>query len=323
MIKPVIIIAGEPNSISSEIIFKSWKNRKKFNNKPILVIGSFKLLNSQNKKLNFNINLKKVDRKLINKNIYKNSLLVYDVDYNQKKPFEKITIKSNEYIFRCFEIALNLIKNKKIIGFINCPIAKETLFKKKDQGVTEYLAKKANIKNQEVMLIYNKNLSVSPITTHIQIKKVAKKITKRKILNKILTINNFYKKVLKKKPFIGVLGLNPHSFSSSKKSEEKVTIIPAIKEAKKRKISVFGPISPDSAFVSYKDSKINVLVGMYHDQVLSPFKSLFKYNAINITLGLPYIRISPDHGVGQNIMGKKIANPQSLIESIKFFNQIK
>ena len=62
---------------------------------------------------------------------------------------------------------------------------------------------------------------------------------------------------------------------------------------------------------------------MYHDQVLSPFKSLFKYNAINITLGLPYIRISPDHGVGQNIMGKKIANPQSLIESIKFFNQIK
>ena len=236
MIKPITIIAGEPNSISSEIIFKSWKNRKKFNNSPILVIGSFKLLNTQNKKLNFNINLKKIDKKLINKNIYKNSLLVYDVDYNQKKPFEKITEKSNNYIFKCFEIALDLIKSKKIIGFINCPIAKETLFKKKHQGVTEYLARKAHIKDQEVMLIYNKNLSVSPITTHIQLKKVPNKISKKKILTKILIINNFYKKILKKKPFIGVLGLNPHSFSSSRKSEEKIAISPAIKEAKKKKL---------------------------------------------------------------------------------------
>ena len=73
----------------------------------------------------------------------------------------------------------------------------------------------------------------------------------------------------------------------------------------------------------YKRYKLDVILGMYHDQVLSPFKALFEYNAINITLGLPYIRISPDHGVAENIIGKNIANPRSLIESIKFFNYIK
>ena len=79
-----------------------------------------------------------------------------------------------------------------------------------------------------------------------------------------------------------------------------------------------GPLSPDTAFLNFKD--YDVLVGMYHDQVLAPYKSLFKFNAINITLGIPYLRISPDHGVGKNIINKRLANPQSLIESVKFFN---
>ena len=228
MIKPIAIVAGEPNSISSEIIFKSWKKRKTFNSKPFFVIGNFKHLELQNRNLNFNIKIKKIKKNLINNNIYSNYLNVYDVDYKQEKPFQKITTRSNKYIFDCFKVAIDLAKTKKIIGFVNCPIAKETLFKKKHQGITEYLSKKAKAKNQEVMLIYNKNLSIVPVTTHIPLKNVVSQINKKKILNKIITINNFYKKILKKKPIIGVLGLNPHSFSSSKKSEEKKIISRAI-----------------------------------------------------------------------------------------------
>ena len=89
------------------------------------------------------------------------------------------------------------------------------------------------------------------------------------------------------------------------------------------KIKAIGPVPADTSFVIYKKNKINVIIGMYHDQVLTPFKALFNYDAINITLGLPFIRISPDHGTAHNILGKKIANPKSLIESIKFFNHIK
>ena len=92
---------------------------------------------------------------------------------------------------------------------------------------------------------------------------------------------------------------------------------------KKNKINVHGPISADSSFVNYKENKYDVIFGMYHDQVLTPFKAIYNYDAINITLGLPFIRISPDHGVAQDIAGKNIAVATSMIESIKFFNKIK
>ena len=173
------------------------------------------------------------------------------------------------------------------------------------------------------MLIYNKKLSVSPLTTHIPLSQVSNKMNKLKIIRKVKIINNFYKKIFKKNPNIAILGLNPHSFSPRKRSEEKEIIIPAIKNIKKTNIKVMGPISPDTSFMLFKQYKFDVILGMYHDQVLSPFKALFEYNAINITLGLPYIRISPDHGVAENIIGKNIASPKSLIESIKFFNYIK
>ena len=90
----------------------------------------------------------------------------------------------------------------------------------------------------------------------------------------------------------------------------------------KLRINVKGPIASDSSFMISKKYNFDVLIGMYHDQVLAPFKALYSFDAINITLGLSYIRVSPDHGTGEDIMGKKIANPESLIEAIKFFNRI-
>ena len=323
MIRPIAIVAGEPNSISSEIIFKIWKLRKKFIHKPLFIIGSFKLLDLQKKKLKYKINFKKIKNNFNSSDLISNKLPIYNVKYIQKKPFEKISSKSNNYILKCFDIATNLAKSRKISGFINCPVSKESLFKNKHQGVTEFLSKKAGVKGSESMLIYNKKLSVSPLTTHISLSQVNKKINKTNIVKKIKTINKFYKKNFNKNPNIAVLGLNPHNFSTTKNSEETKIIIPAIKTTKKSKIKTVGPISPDAAFVLFKKNKFDVIFGMYHDQVLGPFKALFKYDAINITLGLPYIRVSPDHGVATNIIGKNVANPKSLVESIKFFNRIK
>ena len=175
----------------------------------------------------------------------------------------------------------------------------------------------------KLCLIYNKKLAVSPITTHIPFKNISKNIIKSEIIKKIKTINTFYKKIFNKKPHFAVLGLNPHNFKTLSGVDKSSIIYSAIKSLKKLKIKVSGPISPDTSFVSYKKNKFDIIFGMYHDQVLTPFKALFNYNAINITLGLPYIRISPDHGVGENILGKNVANPKSLIESIKFFNHVK
>ena len=323
MSKYIAIIAGEPNSVSSEIIFKYWKLRKKYKFKKLFIIGNIKLLEMQKKILKYKIKIKKIDNNFEFNDLKSNALPVYDIKYNQKKPFEKVSTRSNKYILNCFEKALDFVKNKKIIGFINCPISKETLFKNKHQGITEFLAKKSGVLGSESMLIYSKRLSVCPITTHIPISKVNKKINQYKIIKKVKVINYFYSSIFKKKPNFAILGLNPHSFSPSKKSEEKEIIIKAIKKLKKLNIKITGPVSPDTSFVNYKKNKFDVIIGMYHDQVLTPFKALFGFDAINITLGLHFIRISPDHGIATNIVGKKIANPKSLIESIKFFNFIK
>jgi 4-hydroxythreonine-4-phosphate dehydrogenase len=323
MQKPIAIIAGEPNSISSEIIFKLWKRRKKFKHRDFLIIGNIDLLNIQKKKLLFSLNIKEIKKDFNSNDLKGNKLPVININYKQKKPFQKISKKSNTYIFNSFNAGIDLIKSRKVIGIINCPIYKETLLESNYKGITEYLSKKSSKSGNEVMLIYNKKLSVSPITTHIPLKQVSSEISVKKIVKKVETINNFYNKVLKKKANIAVLGLNPHNFSPFNKGEEKKIIIPSIKILKKKKIKVLGPVSPDSSFLNLQKNKINLIIGMYHDQVLTTFKTTYKFNAINITLGLPYIRISPDHGVATDITGKKNANPESLIESIKFFNLIK
>ena len=322
MNKSIAIIAGEPNSISSEIIFKSWKLRKKYKHKPLFVIGSINLLNLQKKKLNYQIKIKKIDDNFKLKDLKTNQLPVYNVDYKPKNSFEKISNKSNKYILKCFDKAIKFKKLNKIIGFINCPVSKEILFPKRNHGVTEFLSKKTGSLGDEVMLLYNKELSVSPITTHIPLNQVSSKLKLPNIVKRVKVINAFYKKILKKKPHFGMLGLNPHNFSNSINSEEKQIISKAIKKISKINIKVSGPISPDSSFLVFKKYKFDILIGMYHDQVLSPFKALYNFNAINITLGLPFVRVSPDHGVASNIMGKNLANPTSLIESIKFFNFI-
>jgi 4-hydroxythreonine-4-phosphate dehydrogenase len=312
------IIAADPNSINSEIIARVWKKKAEFKNLNIFIIGNYILIKKQLEKIKVNLNLKKISE--IQKQNFKKKLLIYNVPLKFNEPFNISAKVKSDYVINSFKIAIKLMKKKKILGLINCPINKIEIFGNKFFGVTEFLAKKEGVLGREVMLLYNKQLSVSPITTHIKLKKVSRNISKKKIVDKLITINKFFLKKLRMKPKIGILGLNPHNDEFRKNSEERKFIIPAIKQLRKKRISVEGPLSPDAAFLDFKKKGFNVLVGMYHDQVLSPFKLLFKFDAINITLGIPYIRISPDHGTGKNLIKKNLANPKSLMECIKFFN---
>ena len=316
-IKYVIIVLGEPFSIFSELIGKYFKKRKI--KKKIIIIGYYKLLYNQLKKLNYNLKLRKIS--LINEAI-NNTLNVIDVEFKYEKIFDKISSKSNNYINSCFEISLNLLKNNKDAILINGPISKKTFFKKKYLGVTEFLSYKTRSKN-EVMLIYNSKFSVSPLTTHIPIKSVSRKVNKNKIINNVIKINNFYKNILNKKAKFAVMGLNPHCETNDNYSEEEKIITPAIKSLKKKKIFIDGPFSADTFFLKKNLNKYNITIGMYHDQVLIPIKTLFNFEAINITLGLPFIRISPDHGPNSNMLGKNKSDPNSFIYAMKFIEKLK
>tara|TARA_A100001015_G_C14365462_1_gene472189 strand:- start:26 stop:520 length:495 start_codon:yes stop_codon:yes gene_type:complete len=160
---------------------------------------------------------------------------------------------------------------------------------------------------------------VCPITTHLDLKDVSKKIKYKTIITKIKTIQKSFYKLFKKKPKIGVLGLNPHNAELRNRSEEIKEIIPAISYLKNIGYNINGPLVADTVFIkNYKN--YDIIVGMYHDQILAPFKAIFKFDAINLTLGLNYLRVSPDHGVAIDKVKKNKANPSSLIECIKFIN---
>ena len=128
--------------------------------------------------------------------------------------------------------------------------------------------------------------------------------------------------LMKRKPIVAVLGLNPHNSELRYNSEERKVIIPAIKKLKKDNYKIIGPFSSDTIFLKKKKYQYDVIVGMYHDQVLIPMKTLFKFNAINLTIGLPFIRVTPDHGPNHEMLGKNKSNPSSMFYAIKFFNKI-
>jgi 4-hydroxythreonine-4-phosphate dehydrogenase len=311
------IIAGDPNSINSEIITKAWK--KKGGLKNIFIIGNYSILKKQIVKLAIKIPVIKINNLQDFKKEKK--LFVLDVPLKFSSIFNVNSSDVKTYVFECFNIAHNLAVNKKIRGFINAPIDKK-IFNNKYLGVTEYLSVKNKSNNKEVMLIYNKKLSVVPLTTHLEIKNVTNKITFNLIKTKIIALDKFYFKLFKKKPKIAILGLNPHNSENKNKSVENRIIKPAIIKLKKLKIDIKGPFPADTAFNKHNIAYYDIIVGMYHDQVLAPFKALYGYDAINITLGLKYLRISPDHGTAQDIIALNKGNPQSLINAVNFFNKI-
>jgi 4-hydroxythreonine-4-phosphate dehydrogenase len=317
--KNIIIVLGEPNSISSEIFLKSinYIKKTKLN---FIIIGNYSLLKKQANYLNFK---KKIDFRLSKiDNIKKTKFNFINIDYKQSKAFDLKTNKTDTFVKKCFEYAVLILKKKLASGLINLPINKSKFTKNKYSGITEYIADKTNNKNKENMLLFNDTFSVLPLTTHIPLKEVYKEISYKKIEKACKNINNFYLKTIKRKKFkIGILGLNPHNGENGYiGNEEKKIIIPAIKKLKK-KYPIIGPLSPDTSFLQRAKLKIDVLIGHYHDQILTTFKTKFNYDAINITIGLPFIRISPDHGVGTEIIGKGVADPKSFKKAIKFFSK--
>ncbi len=308
------IILGEPNSINSELLAKSKAYKSN-----AVIIGNYELLKTQLRILKIKRRLKKIR---VPEDIYRpGNLNILDVPLKFNKAFSVSPNESAAYIKKSFVIGHNLCLQKRIQGMINCPINKKNLFKNKNTGVTEFLAKKNKIFKSEAMIIYNRELSVVPLTTHIKVKNISKYIKKDLLFKKIRTLNNYYLKYFKRKPRIAVLGLNPHNHEFKRDSEEFRIIKPAINKLN-RKFIISGPYASDTIFIKDNLKKFDVIVGMYHDQVLAPFKALYGFDAVNITLGLPYIRMSPDHGVAEDKKKLNISNPQSLNRCIEIISKL-
>lgn len=323
MKKPIIgITMGDPSGIGPEICVKALLEKQVIDLCSPIIIGdarfiksALSLLKKTEIKINSFHNIKQAD--FSSAGII-NILDLGNADPKKLKPGQ-VSAESGKASIEYVEKAIKLAQNGEISAIATGPINKEAINKAgyHFQGHTELFAKRTNTKDFGMMFV-SSHFWLILATTHMPISKVSKSLTKEKVLNAIRLSNNAITKFRKKKPKIGVAGLNPHAGESGLFGDEEEKIIkPAIEAAVKEGINASGPYSPDIIFNMAKSGMFEVIVAMYHDQGLIPLKLLSFNKSVNLTVGLPIIRTSVDHGTGFDIVGKGWANPGSLIEAIK------
>lgn len=232
--------------------------------------------------------------------------------------FGKIKAEYGKASIEYLDKALELVRSKRIDCLVTAPVSKKaiSLAGYKFSGHTDYIAKTFSARDA-VMMLFNRKLRVSLVTQHIPLKEVSKSLEINDIFNVIKQTSCGLRRFFSiKNPRIAVCGLNPHASDNGLiGDEEKRFIIPAIKKARSNHIVIRGPYPADTIF--RKQGEFDAIVCMYHDQGLIPLKLTGFLDAVNITLGLPFVRTSPAHGTGFDIAGKNKANPSSLIEAIK------
>ena len=308
----IAISPGDPAGIGPEVCLKALSKNKKHYKKFVLIgdIDHFKFLN---KKLDLNLKFKKDTRAsgIIN---------VRHIPLTAKVALGKPNTKNAKYILDVlFEASLGAL-DKKYSAVITGPINKSLIneYGFDFSGHTEFLADISNKKNV-VMLLSNKFLKVALATTHVPLKEVSKNISTKKLENTLkILINELKQKWKLKNPKICVLGLNPHAGENGFLGSEEIEVIkPVIDKFKKNKLNIDGPEPADTAFVPEKLDKYDAYLSMFHDQGLPVLKTLGFGSSINITLGLPFIRVSVDHGTAYDIAKKFSANEASAQEAIR------
>ncbi len=241
---------------------------------------------------------------------------------------------TGKHSYECLKLSAKLANNKTIDALITGPVSKEMINKAniRFSGQTDELARFCEVSSEKVIMLFVANdLRLALFTRHLPLKDVASKITKKSLSEFLIGLNKEFKKWFKiKNPKIAVLGFNPHAGEKGLFGrEEQKIIIPIISKLKKTGLKLFGPLSPDATlaragqdFLSGKKQKYDVYVSFYHDQGLPMFKAVADLRGVNVTLGLPFLRVSVDHGTAFDIAGKNTASTQSLKSAVEFVEDV-
>jgi len=316
------ITHGDFNSISYEIILKTFQDNRVLDFFTPIIYGSSKIASYYRKTLN----ITDVNLNLIKKAEFANSKRINIINcYENEVKIEigKISDQAGELSYYAMEKAIEDLNHKYIDVLVTGPINKKNIQsdKFKFTGHTDYLASKYDT-DDHIMMMVSENFRIGILTGHIPIKGVGEKISEDLVLKKIRVMHNSLKNDFNiRKPKLAILGLNPHAGDDGLIGDEEITVIkPAVDKATKENILVFGPFAADGFFGSSNYSKFDGILAMYHDQGMIPFKAIAFDRGINFTAGLPIVRTSPAHGTAFDIAGKNIASEASLREAI--FNGI-
>ncbi len=316
------ITLGDPAGIGAEITLKALKSKKIRESASFLLIGDYGVATQTQRQLgmkaiNYHI-LGDIGRLRLSEELI-NFINLGNVTY--PLPYGKIDARCGKAAYEYINMACLLLRSRNSLdALVTAPINKESLNLAgyKFQGHTQILSQR--FKSRYVRMMFSaENMKVILVTIHIPLKNVPAQITKKEVQDTIFAVQrtmNVYFGM--KKPRIAVCGLNPHAGEDGLfGTEEKDHIIPAIKKARTQKIKVEGPFPADSLFWKARQGEYDAVIAMYHDQACIPFKTLHFDKGVNTTLGLPFIRTSPDHGTAFDIAGKNKADPTAMKEAIK------
>lgn len=308
----IFITIGEVAGIGPEVIAKTLKDEQIRRSARIYVIGTDTVF------YDF------LDKNFINivtdiRYYYPTHMNIIKVDNLKGFKFGQPDKDTARFAIRSLEVAALMAKKVKNAAIVTAPIYKKGM---QDAGFsfpghTEFLSERFNSK--VLMSFWGKKLKVATLTTHLPLKDVSKNIKKQEIFDALnISFNSLKRFLNKSNPEIAVLGLNPHAGEEGSLGKEELEIIkPVCDEFREKGYKLTGPIPADSAFHAALKGDFDMIIGMYHDQVLAPFKMLYFDEGVNVTLGLPFVRTSPDHGTAFDIAGKGIASEKSFKNALK------
>lgn len=321
MKKPIIgITMGDPSGVGPEIIVKSLNNEELYNRSHPIVIGDSKRVLEVIKILNLNLEVKSISENDDFETTKFGEIKCLDLNLLPDNiEFGQINLTSGDAAFKYLSKAINLANSKRLDAICTAPLNKEAMQKAGHlyPGHTEILADLTNTDNYAMMLSSPK-LKVIHVTTHVGLIEAINQIKSERVFDVIKMADVTLKNSGIENPKIGVCGINPHAGENGLfgNGEEEEKINPAIKQAKDLNINVEGPLPADTLFFRAQRGDFDIVIAMYHDQGHGPIKVLGLEAGVNITVGLPIIRTSVDHGTAFDIAGKGIVDERSMNEAL-------
>jgi 4-hydroxythreonine-4-phosphate dehydrogenase len=322
---PSVLTMGEPAGIGGELTLKAWADFR--GQLPaFFTLDDPERLRAIAHSLNWDIPIAVIDEPCEASRIFNDALPVMPLREDARAISGAPGTASARAVLESIERAVEYTRSGQTHAMITNPIQKETLY---DAGFgfpghTEYLAELVGGGMRPVMMLASPSLRVVPLTVHVPLRKALDELTTEAIVEQgKLVITALRQDFGIASPRLSVAGLNPHAGENGKLGDEdRDIILPAIQALAAPGVEVIGPVPPDALFTPRARQKYDAALCMYHDQALIPIKALDFDQAVNVTLGLPIVRTSPDHGTALDIAGKGLADPSSLVCSIRLASEI-
>jgi 4-hydroxythreonine-4-phosphate dehydrogenase len=327
--KPLVVTLGEPAGIGPDIVLLAWTRLHEEPTAAFAVLGDVDLLQSRAAQLGLHVPLTAIDDPAAATTGFRQSLPVLHRRAETLPTPGTIATANARFVTSLIAEAVDLALGGVVSGIVTGPIQKEALYGSgfRFEGHTDYLAALARAAGHPAtpaMMLVAGDLRTVPVTVHIPLREVAEVLTAEAIVSQALVVSRDLRKWFAiAAPRIGVTGLNPHAGESGSIGREDIdVIVPALARLRAAGLDVTGPIPADTAFHAEARSRFDVIICMYHDQALIPVKTLDFHGGVNVTLGLPFIRTSPDHGTALSLAGTGKANPRSFMAALAMARQM-